>query len=161
VINEPLRRARVTGTDLLEWFGVTSRVDLFGIGADRFAAAVHDPPWLAAHESIDQADLHDALPQRRCYLHPFRWTSLGLSLVEAMLLGMPVVALATTGVPDAVPASCGVVSNDLCRLRDGVARLLADREWAAELGSAARAHALDRFSLDRFLAEWDRLLEVI
>jgi glycosyltransferase involved in cell wall biosynthesis len=160
VINEPLRRARVTGTDLLEWFGVTSRIDLFGIGAEEWASAVGHPDWLRASDSIDQAQLHDVLPTRRCYLHPFRWTSLGLSLVEAMLLGMPVVALATTAVPDSVPATCGIVSNDLCRLRDGVGRLHADHEWAAELGRAARAHALDRFSLDRFLAEWDRLLEV-
>ena len=35
------------------------------------------------------------LARRRVYLHPSRWTSLGLSLLEAMQLGMPVVALAT------------------------------------------------------------------
>ena len=39
------------------------------------------------------------MARRRLYLHPVRWTSLGLSLLEAMHLGMPVVALATTEVP--------------------------------------------------------------
>jgi glycosyltransferase involved in cell wall biosynthesis len=59
-----------------------------------------------------------------------------------------------------VPTSCGVVSNDVQVLRNAVARLHADREWAEDLGQAARLHALDRFSLDRFLAEWDQLLEM-
>ena len=42
-----------------------------------------------------------------------RWTSLGLSLLEAMQLGMPVVALATTEATVAVPPEAGVVSNDV------------------------------------------------
>ena len=51
------------------------------------------------------------MARRRVYLHPIRWTSLGLSLLEAMHLGMPVVALATTEVPEAVPPEAGVVST--------------------------------------------------
>ena len=34
--------------------------------------------------------MHAELARRRLYLHPIRWTSLGLSLIEAMQLGMPV-----------------------------------------------------------------------
>lgn len=34
------------------------------------------------------------MARRRVYLHTARWTSLGLSLLEAMHLGMPVVAVA-------------------------------------------------------------------
>jgi hypothetical protein len=161
VINEPLRRWRVTGSDLLAGFSAVADIDLFGMGAKEFAAALGRPRWLAAQGHLSQERLHGQLASRRCYLHPFRWTSLGLSLIEAMLMGMPVVALATTEVPDAVPQSCGVVSNDLRVLRAGIARIHADREWAERLGRAARLHALDRFSLDRFLADWDQLLETI
>lgn len=161
VINEPLRRARVTGTDLLEGFGSVGRVDLFGIGADELAAAFRHPAWLAPYDDVKQGELHDAIARRRCYLHPFRWTSLGLALIEAMMLGIPVVALATTEVPNAVPPGCGVVSNDLGALHDAVARLHADHAWGADLGAAGRAHALDHYSLSRFLTEWDQLLEVI
>jgi glycosyltransferase involved in cell wall biosynthesis len=159
VINEPLRRSRVTGTDLLEWFGQCSAIDLFGMGVDQLAEALGRPDWLRVQEDMPQHAMHAALATRRCYLHPFRWTSLGLALIEAMMLGMPVVALATTAVPDAVPVGCGIVSNDLCVLRDGVARLAVDHELAARLGDAARSHATRRFALDRFLGEWDQLLE--
>jgi len=159
VINEPLRRWRVTGSDLMAAFGPVTPLDLFGLGADELAVALHRPCWLSTHGEPRQDRLHDELALRRCYLHPFRWTSLGLSLIEAMMLGMPVVALATTAVPDSVPATCGVVSNDLGVLRDGIIRFQGDHDHARTCGSAARRHALDRFSLDRFLSEWDQLME--
>jgi len=161
VINEPLRRWRVTGSDLLAEFAPVTGLDLFGLGAGEFAAALDQPCWLTAHGEPRQDRLHDELALRRCYLHPFRWTSLGLSLIEAMMLGMPVVALATTDIPDSVPSTCGVVSNDLRVLRDGVSRFRTDPDVARIVGGAARRHALDRFALDRFLSEWDLLLEAI
>jgi len=160
VVNEPYRRARVVGADLLHRLAETMPIDLFGMGAR--AMELHPPVWperLHAHGDVPQAALYDAMAQRRAYLHPFRWTSLGLSLVEAMHLGMPVVALATTDVPDSVPSACGVVSNDLEVLRAGLRQLRKDREHAAACGAAARAHALERFGLGRFLADWNALLE--
>ena len=96
--------------------------------------------------------------RRRVYLHPFRWTSLGLSLIEAMHLGMPVVALAATEAVEAVPAGAGVLSTRRDRLRDGLRALLEDPALAAEMGKRAREAALARYGLHRFLADWDRLL---
>jgi hypothetical protein len=151
VINEAGRRGRVTGTDLLPRLSRRVPVDLFGIGA----AA------LGGVEDLPQRELHTRMAARRVYLHPVRWTSLGLSLLEAMHLGMPVVALATTEVADAVPDEAGVVTNRLDRLEDGLARLAADPAEAAERGRAARAAALRRFGLRRFLDDWDDLLEEV
>jgi glycosyltransferase involved in cell wall biosynthesis len=95
------------------------------------------------------------------YLHPVRWTSLGLSLIEAMQLGLPVVALATTAVPEAVPPEAGVVSNDPDVITAALQHLHADPEEARRLGKAGRAAALERFGLDRFLDDWDRLLKEV
>jgi hypothetical protein len=36
-INEPFRRGRVTGTDLIPRFGAAAPIDLFGLGADELA----------------------------------------------------------------------------------------------------------------------------
>ena len=96
------------------------------------------------------------------YLHPVRWTSLGLSLIEAMHLGMPVVALATTEVPEAVPPEAGVISTRVDVLRGALRALVEDPEQARAMSKAARAFALERYGLARFLADWDALLaEVI
>jgi hypothetical protein len=148
VINEPGRRGRVTGTDLLPALGAEVPLDLFGIGAGA----------LGGIENLPQDRLHEAMARRRVYLHPVRWTSLGLSLIEAMHLGMPVVALATTEVPEAVPAEAGVISTRLDTIRRALRRLIDDPEDARAMGKAARAAALARYGLGRFLRDWDDLL---
>jgi glycosyltransferase involved in cell wall biosynthesis len=91
-------------------------------------------------------------------VHTSRWTSLGLSLLEAMHLGLPVVALATTEVSRAVPASAGVVTNRPDELAVAVRRFVHDRDEAAAVGAAAREAALSRYGLARFLADWDARL---
>jgi hypothetical protein len=147
VINEARRRARVTGTDLLERFGATAPLDLFGIDAATLGGT-----------DLPQAELHAEMARRRVYLHPIRWTSLGLSLLEAMHLGMPVVALGTTEAHEAVPEEAGAVSTRLDVLQGALRQLIEDPEEARERGAAARAAALERYGLDRFLADWDEVL---
>jgi hypothetical protein len=152
VVNEPGRRARVTGTDLLERFARAVPIDLFGMAAAGGGAAV------TAVEDLPQARLHAELARRRVYLHPIRWTSLGLSLLEAMQLGMPVVALATTEVAEAVAPGAGVVSTNVGVLVDALRGYLDDPARAARDGATARSAALERYGLRRFLADWDRTL---
>ncbi len=148
VVNEPCRRGRVVGADLLQEFASTAPIDLYGMGTEP----------LGGRGDVGQDEMHSEVARRRAYLHPFRWTSLGLSLIEAMHLAMPVVALATTAVAEAVPRAAGVVSTDVDALRAGLAAFLADPELARVAGAAARAHATRAFGLARFLADWDRLL---
>jgi hypothetical protein len=150
-INEARRRGRVTGTDLLPRLNGTVPFDLFGIDAGALGG-IDDPP---------QEVLHRELPRRRAYLHPIRWTSLGLALLEAMHLGVPVVALATTEVPEAVPPGAGIVSTRVDELRAGIERLIADPDEARELGLRGRVAALERYGLQRFLDDWDDLLEEV
>lgn len=156
-INEPLRRARVTGTDLLKRFADAAPLDVFGMRVD----PLHDPPRLRTHEDLPQAQLHEQMARRRVYVHPIRWTSLGLSLLEAMMLGMPVVSLATTEAADAVPAEAGVVSTRVDTLVEATRGFLADHERARVCGKAARAAALQRYGVARFLDDWDRTLKEV
>ncbi len=155
VLNEAARRGRVTGTDLLPRFAAEVPVDLFGIGAEAVG-----PPVRPAGD-LPQARLHAELARRRAYLHPVRWTSLGLSLLEAMHLGMPVVALATTEVVEAVPPAAGALSTRVGELVAAARELVADPEAARFAGKAARAWVTHRYGLARFLADWDRLLEEV
>ncbi len=162
VTNEPVRRGRTVGADLLPGLAAVAPVDVFGMGL----AGLHerhglDPARVTLHDDPPQAAMHDELARRRVYVHPVRWTSLGLSLLEAMHLGMPVVALATTEVVEAVPADAGVVSTRPEVLWDAVATYLHDEDAARLAGKAARAAALQRYGLPRFLSDWDALLEEV
>jgi hypothetical protein len=151
VVNEPIRRGRVTGTDLLPSLNGSIPLDLFGMGTSELGGA----------GDIKPPQLWDEMGRRRAYVHPIRWTSLGLSLLEAMEIGLPVVALATTEVVEAVPPSAGVVTTSVERLAAALRRFVDDPEEALETGRAGRAAALDRYGLDRFLADWDELLETV
>jgi Glycosyl transferases group 1 len=159
-INEPVRRSRVAGTDLMTRIATGVPVAVFGMGsaelADRMPAGA-----LAGRYDVSQDELHRLMPRHLAYLHPYRWTSLGLSLVEAMTLAMPVLVLAATAAPESVPAGAGVVSSDVDLLAATARRWLTDRDEARECGRAARAHALRRFGLHRFLDDWDRIFKEV
>jgi hypothetical protein len=154
VVNEPVRRGRITGTDLLRGFARAVPLDVFGMGVEKLDAGPHVRPV----GDLPQHRMHEEMARRRAYLHPLRWTSLGLSLIEAMHLGMPVVALATTEAAEAVPPGTGYCSTDADRLTRHLRDLVAEPGKAREMGAAARAHALHRYGLDRFLRDWDAVL---
>lgn len=161
VVNDPVRRGRVTGTDLLPGFAAAAPLDVFGMRTAALAGHLGLPVGRLSAYDLPQQAMHAELARRRVYLHPVRWTSLGLSLIEAMHLAMPVVALATTEVIEAVPAAAGVRSTDPEALAAGLRRLVADPEAARAAGAAAREAALRRYRLERFLADWERLFKEV
>jgi hypothetical protein len=141
VVNEAGRRGRVTGTDLLGRLGAAVPLDLFGMRSGRLAGA----PGVRSVADLEQERLHHEMAR----------------LLEAMHLGMPVVALATTEVVEAVPPEAGVISTQVEVLADAARRLVADPEQARLMGKAARAAATARYGLERFLGDWDALLEEV
>jgi len=160
VINEPVRRGRVTGTDLLPRFAEVAPVDCFGIDSELLVAThTRQANRIRPQGDLATKVLHRELSRRRAYVHPMRWTSLGLSLLEAMSLGMPVLVIAATEAPRAVPPGAGAVSADLDELLATGRRLLAEPEAAREMGMAARSFARARYGLERFLGDWDEMLE--
>jgi glycosyltransferase involved in cell wall biosynthesis len=159
VTNDPVRRMRFVGADLYARFARVAPLDVFGMRVDRLPKALGLGSRLTAYEDLAQEEMHQQVARRRVYLHTTRWTSLGLSLIEAMHLGLPVVALATTEASRAVPAAAGIVSADVDELAATLRQLVDDPERAREAGLAARAAALQRYGLKRFLDDWDALLE--
>ena len=69
-------------------------------------------------------------------------TSLGLAILEAMAVGVPVVGLATTELPRAIrDGESGYLSNDPDELVARMEALLADHDLARRIGAAGRAVA--------------------
>ena len=153
-VNDPVRRGRVVGTDLLPDLARAVDLDVFGMRVGLLdgtlpAGPSGVPPVL--HEDPPQDRMHAELARRAVYVHPCRWTSLGLSLIEAMAMGMPVAALAATDAWRAVPPGTGLLASSGPELAAAARRLVDDPALAADLGAAAAAHAADRYGLTRFL----------
>jgi glycosyltransferase involved in cell wall biosynthesis len=165
VVNEPGRRGRIVGADLVNRFVPVAPVDVFGMQASQFTDAQAASAGLPADRLVGydqiatQDEVHTEVARRRAYLHLTRWTSLGLTLIEAMQLAMPVLTLASTEAVAAVPPEAGAISTDVQRLVRRLRELLAEPELARACGLAARAAALERYGLKRFLADWDVLLD--
>jgi hypothetical protein len=154
VVNGLRTRGRRLGADVFAEVRDRAGVplDLVGMDSEAVGGLGEVPP----------PELPGFLAQYRFSFHPVRYTSLGLSVCEAMTVGMPVVGLATTELPTIVTDGVdGYVSNDVDRLVDVMRTLLDDPDLAARVGAAARDTALRRFSIDRFAADWEAVLSSV
>ena len=149
VINHLQRRGRRLGADVFARWREEVPLDLFGMAAE-------DSGGL---EELPYGRLLDAVARYRFYAHPVRYTSLALALCEAMMIGLPVIGLATTELPRIIAESGGgYVDTEMSRLVEVSRRLLDDAGEARALGEKARAYARERFGIDRFAADWSRVL---
>lgn len=111
----------------------------------------------AALDLAFELDAH-AAARYRYFFFPARYASPSLSMLRAMMIGMPVLALATGGIAGVVRHGIdGFVEADPARLIARMHQLAADRQRAALLGEAARQHAAERFGMARFVTDWNRL----
>lgn len=141
------------------------------LGADVFRAAAQRVPLTLVGLGSEGcggvgAVANDELPERmashRFFFNPIRYTSLGLAVIEAMMVGAPVVALATTELAGVIrDGDTGLVDTRLDRLIDAMQRLLRDRGEAQRIGEAGRRLAAERFSIDRFVRDWDAALRLV
>lgn len=151
VVNELRTRGRRLGADLVAHARAILPLDVAGM------ASVEDWDGLG---DLPRHELHRRMAAYRFFFHPARYTSFGMAVCEAMLIGQPVVALATTEMPTVIEDGVnGFASTDPAYLEDAMAMLLADRALAGRIGAAGRATALERFSMDRFAREWTEAFE--
>jgi hypothetical protein len=153
VVNHLARRGRRLGADVYEQARTRVPLDLVGMAAEESAGGLGEVQ-------------HDVLPQHiaryRFFFNPIRYTSLGLAVLEAMMLGLPIVGLATTEMATTIENGVsGYVDTDVQRLVGRMHELLADPAEARRLGEGARRVARERFSIERFARDWDDALRLV
>jgi Glycosyl transferases group 1 len=152
VVNNIARRDRRVGPDVFEHARRSIPLDLVGMNAEDLGGAGEVP--------LD--DLAAVEAPYRFFFNPIRWTSLGLAVCEAMMIGMPIVGLATTGMVGVVENGVsGYLDTDVEALIEHMRYLLRNRDEAARLGTGARATAERRFGIDRFVRDWESALELV
>jgi len=116
-------------------------------GLEKLRLLPFDPEavrWLDAADLCLLTSAHEGLP---------------VFLLEGMVRGLPFVATAVGGIPRLAESGAGRIApvGDLAALERAV-RELADRDRRRAAGARARAVALERFGVDRFVAETDRAI---
>ncbi len=146
VVNNLSRRGRRLGADVFAEVRRSVPLDLIGMGWEDCGGLGEVAPRQVAAFAA----------RYRFFFNPIRYTSLGLAVCEAMMIGMPVVGLATTEMTTVVDNGVsGWLDTEPARLVDGMRLLLEDRDLAMRMGEAARRTAVERFSIERFVADWD------
>lgn len=107
---------------------------------------------------ISPPELPEFMANYRFYFNPSRYTSLNLAVLEAMAVGLPVIGLATTEMTTVIEnGRNGFIDTDPRKLIEPMRRLIADKDYAVELGRNAQATIHERFSHERFIADWNRI----
>lgn len=91
-----------------------------------------------------------------------RYEGFGLVLVEAMAALRPVIATATTAIPEVVQDGVEgllVPPGDPTGLANAILTLVRDRDRARRMGAAGRVRAVERFSLERMIMRFESHLE--
>jgi hypothetical protein len=146
VINHLRQRGRRLGVDVFEEARRDIALDLVGMDAESLGGLGEvSPPELPAFAA-----------RYRFFFHPVRYTSLGLAVLEAMTIGMPIVGVAATELATVIENGVhGFLDTDVRRLREPMRQLLAEPALARRLGENARRRALERFGIERFARDWE------
>ena len=146
VVNELQRRGRMAGLDLFEQLRQQVPLTVAGMKSAEIGGI----------GEIHYRHLHERVAEYRFLFSPMRYSSLPLAVIEAMTIGMPIVAVATTELPTVIQNGVhGFVSANPDELAQRMQFLIDHPTEARQLGANARELALSRFGINRFVADWN------
>ncbi|MBO9570620.1 MAG: glycosyltransferase family 4 protein [Chitinophagaceae bacterium] len=150
VINNLPERGRMLGFDVFKRIREQVPLDLVGMNTGEYG--------------IGEV-LHPRLPEfvsnYRFFFNPIRYTSMGLAVIEAMMIGVPVIGLATTEMPAVFNGKNGIVSNDPDYLVQMMNLLLENKMTATDIGKKGQITAVNKFNISRFINDWTRVFETV
>lgn len=148
-LNHLTRRGRKVGADIFQQLAAQTPLDLVGMAAEEAGGLGEVVPTQLAH----------FIARYRYFFSPIRYTSLGLAILEAMMVGLPILGLATCELATVIEnGKSGYLETDLSKLLAHMQRLSDDRQEAYALGQEARRIAMERFNIQRFASDWYKTL---
>jgi glycosyltransferase involved in cell wall biosynthesis len=152
VVNGLASRGRRLGADVFTRIREHIPLDLVGMGSAE----------LGGLGEIPHHELAEFSSRYRFFFNPIRYTSLGLAVLEAMMLGMPVIGLATTEMPKAIENGVsGYIDTSVERLVEHMQELLDDPAQAHRLGQGARRRAQEKYNIQRFISDWNEAFYIV
>jgi glycosyltransferase involved in cell wall biosynthesis len=152
VVNHLSTRGRALGGDIFDLVRKVVPLDLVAMGA-RQSNGVGE---------LSHADLPYFEAKYRFFFSPIRYCSMALAMCEAMMIGLPVIGLATTEMVNVIENGVsGYIDTDINQLVPYMYELLAYPRLAQRLSEGARRCARERFNIERFVRDWDATFEMM
>jgi glycosyltransferase involved in cell wall biosynthesis len=132
--------------------GLDLRLEIAGDGATRPALEAEISrlgleEQVTLHGTLGSGDVRELLRSLDIYVHATFGETMSNSIMQAMAIGLPIIASAVSGVTNMVSEDVGLLypSRDADALQAAIEGLLDDPETARRLASAAREQALQRY----------------
>jgi len=152
VINHLHQRGRKLGADIFEKVSKEVPLDLVGMGTKEYGGL----------GEVLHPQLPSFISKYRFFFNPIRYTSLGLAVLESMMIGIPFVGLATTEYVTVVKNEySGYIHTNVNYLIEKMKALLTDKNLAVRLGEQGKKIAHERFNIQRFTKEWQETFEQV
>ena len=150
VVNHLHQRGRKLGADIFEKVRKHIPLDLVGMGTKEYGGL----------GEVLHPQLPSFISKYRFLFNPIRYTSLGLAVLESMMIGLPFVGLATTEYVTVIDnEKSGFINTDIDYLIEKMQLLLSDQALARSIGAKGKSYAENRFNIERFTKEWKESFE--
>jgi hypothetical protein len=144
------RGQRRMGYDILEYVRKQVPIDIIGMGSKEIGGLGEFP--------YDQ--IASILSKYRFFFNPIRYTSLGLSVCEAMTIGLPMIGVATTEMVRTVENNVsGFIDTNINVLIEKMNLLIENPQEAKRLSEGAQRLAQKRFTIQRFARNWEKAFQ--
>ena len=144
-----------------------ARLVMVGDGSER-TNCIHRAKCLGVADQCifvgKQPNIVDYLCASDILLLPSEQESFGLAALEGMACELPVIASRVGGLPEVVDdGETGFLSpvGDIEKMADDVVRLVSDRKFRRQMGRAARASAIERYSTHKIIPQYIEFYERI
>lgn len=134
------------------WQAIVAQVPatLYGVNSEKFGGL----------GPIENDKLKHELARHRVFFNSATASSVPMAMLEAMSVGTPVVTTATTDLPNIIQdGRNGFISNDTNYLVGKIKLLLENKDLALKIGQAGQQTIEEKFSIDRFVNEWNMAIE--
>lgn len=132
-----------------EWQEVAKSVPMKLIGEN---------PGLSTSAPSTEA-LIDAIRSSKFYLNTAKWSTLPMSMVEAMMIGCPVITTSYLEAGRIIKhGENGFIADSPKEMIKYAKILLNDYDVAKQIGENGRKSAMEIFKLDKFIEQWSNVL---
>jgi len=114
---------------------------------------------------VEQDKVYELMRRSKIFVLPSRrWEGLPMTLIEAAFMGLPAVGSDMGGIPEVIEdGKTGLVykAGNIPQLIQRLSKVLSDEDLQAELARNAQENAQEKFSLDRMLDEYEKVMEKV
>jgi glycosyltransferase involved in cell wall biosynthesis len=112
----------------------------------------------------NRGDVPELLQAMDLFVLSSRQEGLGITLLEAMAVGLPVVATNTGGIPEIVisgETGLLVPPEDASRFAEAVKWMLSHRDDGKEMGLRGQKRALQQFGVERMVEQYEAVYDEV